>query len=196
MEPAFYRGDILILDNTPTHMEVGEKRGRPVVLNYAAGVAIIRTHRAFVQLYQSVALLTIFLAALPEPPACLAAGDIVVFKIAGRDVPIVHRILRRHARGSLSGRDSSNSSALLPPSGRLGDGVEVDYLTKGDNNNIDDRNLYATGQLWLSRQEIVGKAVAFCPYVGMVTILLNDYPALKYALVGLMGLFVITGKET
>ena len=24
MEPAFQRGDILVLDNTPTHMEIGE----------------------------------------------------------------------------------------------------------------------------------------------------------------------------
>ena len=33
------------------------------------------------------------------------------------------------------------------------------------------------------------------PYIGMVTILLNDYPKLKYVLVGVMGLFVLTTKE-
>lgn len=117
-----------------------------------------------------------------------------MFKIAGRDVPIVHRILRRHSRVPL---DSDNST-LLAPSGPLPGSVraaQVDYLTKGDNNNIDDRNLYATGQLWLSRDEIVGRAVAYTPYLGMVTILLNDYPALKFALIGLMGIFVLTGKE-
>ena len=32
-------------------------------------------------------------------------------------------------------------------------------------------------------------------YVGMVTIILNDYPMLKYVLVGVMGLFVLTNKE-
>ena len=32
-------------------------------------------------------------------------------------------------------------------------------------------------------------------YVGMVTIILNDYPALKYVLVSIMGLFVLTNKE-
>ena len=32
-------------------------------------------------------------------------------------------------------------------------------------------------------------------YVGMVTIILNDYPALKYVLVAVMGLFVLTNKE-
>lgn len=71
----------------------------------------------------------------------------------------------------------------------------VDYLTKGDNNSVDDRNLYAPGQLWLKRSEIVGKAVASVPYVGMATILLNDYPTLKYVLIGLMGLLVLTGKD-
>jgi signal peptidase len=29
----------------------------------------------------------------------------------------------------------------------------------------------------------------------MVTIILNDYPALKYVLVAVMGLFVLTNKE-
>lgn len=30
----------------------------------------------------------------------------------------------------------------------------------------------------------------------MVTIILNDYPALKYLLIGIMGLFVLTNKES
>jgi signal peptidase len=30
----------------------------------------------------------------------------------------------------------------------------------------------------------------------MVTIILNDYPALKYVLIGVMGLFVLTNKES
>ncbi len=113
----------------------------------------------------------LFLSNLAEPP--IDVGDIVVFKVAGRDIPIVHRVLRVHEH--------------------VGGGV--DYLTKGDNNNIDDRNLYAPGQLWLQRGEILGRARASLPYVGMVTIYLNDYPALKYVLVGLMGLFVLTSKE-
>lgn len=36
---------------------------------------------------------------------------------------------------------------------------------------------------------------SFLPYVGMVTIALNDYPNAKYILVGLMALFVLTSKE-
>ena len=35
----------------------------------------------------------------------------------------------------------------------------------------------------------------YLPYIGMVTIIMNDYPLVKYALVALMGLFVLTSKE-
>lgn len=104
----------------------------------------------------------------------VAVGDVVVFKIKDRDIPIVHRILKVH---------------LDDESGN------VELLTKGDNNRVDDRGLYAPGQLWLSREDILGKAVGTLRYVGMVTIALNDYPVLKYVLVGLMGLFVLTSKE-
>ena len=34
------------------------------------------------------------------------------------------------------------------------------------------------------------------PHVGYVTIILQDYPVLKVLMVGLMALFVLTGKET
>jgi signal peptidase len=33
------------------------------------------------------------------------------------------------------------------------------------------------------------------PYVGMVTIIMNDYPQLKFALIGILGLFVIANRE-
>jgi signal peptidase len=101
-------------------------------------------------------------------------GDVVVFKIKDRDIPIVHRILKVHLNEETG---------------------EVDLLTKGDNNRVDDRGLYAPGQLWLSRDDILGRAVGTLRYVGMVTIALNDYPVLKYVLVGMMGLFVLTSKE-
>ena len=103
----------------------------------------------------------------------IRAGEIVVFKIEGREIPIVHRILNVH-------EDK--------------DGV-AKYLTKGDNNNIDDRGLYKPGQRWLARKDIMGRARGSLPFVGMVTILLNDYPMAKYILVGVMGLFVLTSKE-
>lgn len=33
------------------------------------------------------------------------------------------------------------------------------------------------------------------PYVGMVTIILNDYPMVKYVVLGLMGFFVLIAKD-
>ena len=101
------------------------------------------------------------------------AGDVCVFKIGGRAIPIVHRIIKVHEKES---------------------GV-VDLLTKGDNNAVDDRGLYATRNSWIHKEDVIGRAKGYLPYLGMVTIIMNDYPALKYLLVGTMGLFVLTTKE-
>merc|ERR1711970_728647 len=54
-------------------------------------------------------------------------GDIVVFNLDGRQIPIVHRVLRLHEK-----RDEE----------------DFDVLTKGDNNFDDDRVLYNPGQKW------------------------------------------------
>lgn len=123
MEPAFYRGDLLLLTN-----------------------------------YEN------------EP---IRAGEIVVFKIEGRDIPIVHRAIKVH---------------------ETEDGT-VKFLTKGDNNSVDDRGLYNPGQLWVRRKEVVGRARGFLPYVGIVTILMNDYPKFKYAILAILGLFVLIHRE-
>lgn len=88
-------------------------------------------------------------------------GQIVVFNIKNREIPIVHRILKVHEQE---------------------DGA-VNILTKGDNNQVHDRGLYSDGQMWLEREDVVGKAVGSLRYIGMVTIWLNDYPSLKYLLV-------------
>ncbi|KAK5966492.1 Signal peptidase complex catalytic subunit SEC11 [Trichostrongylus colubriformis] len=123
MEPAFFRGDLLLLTNDHS-----------------------------------------------DP---IRAGDITVFKIDGRDIPIVHRVIKVHEKTS----------------------SDTKFLTKGDNNQVDDRGLYAPGQMWLHRDDVVGRTKGMLPYVGMVTILMNDYPKLKYAVLGLLGLFVIIHRE-
>jgi len=103
----------------------------------------------------------------------IRTGEIVVFNIDGRDIPIVHRVIKVHER----------------PDG------DSDILTKGDNNYVDDTGLYVKGQNWLNNKHIMGRAVGFLPSVGMVTIIMNDYPAFKYVLIGILGLLVITNKE-
>ena len=40
----------------------------------------------------------------------------------------------------------------------------VKILTKGDNNSVDDRGLYAPGQLWLEKKDIVGRARGFVSF--------------------------------
>ncbi|KAI1709281.1 peptidase s24-like domain-containing protein [Ditylenchus destructor] len=123
MEPAFFRGDLLVLTNDET-----------------------------------------------DP---VRAGDITVFKIEGRPIPIVHRTLRVHEKTT----------------------DDTKFLSKGDNNDVDDRGLYAPGQYWLHRKDLVGRAKGFIPYVGMVTIIMNDYPKLKYTVLALLGLFVLLHRE-
>ncbi|XP_033616990.1 signal peptidase complex catalytic subunit SEC11A isoform X3 [Fukomys damarensis] len=84
----------------------------------------------------------------------------------------------------------------------------IKFLTKGDNNAVDDRGLYKQGQHWLEKKDVVGRARGFLsgeqisggqelfvPYIGIVTILMNDYPKFKYAVLFLLGMFVLVHRE-
>ncbi|KRZ91909.1 Signal peptidase complex catalytic subunit SEC11C [Trichinella sp. T8] len=108
----------------------------------------------------------LFLTNTDDP---IHAGDVTVFKIEGREIPIVHRVLKVH-------QDANG---------------EVLFLTKGDNNAVDDRGLYAPGQFWLKRKDVIGRAKGCVPYVGIVTILMNDYPKLKYVLLSVLAAVVL-----
>lgn len=90
-----------------------------------------------------------------------AVSDVIVFNLPGRTVPIVHRVHRVHEDGD---------TRLL--------------LTKGDNNELDDRVLYPVGFTWVKEEDIVGKVCAIIPHVGFLTNLSEDRPWVKYALVG------------
>ncbi|KAJ8880141.1 hypothetical protein PR048_016604 [Dryococelus australis] len=113
----------------------------------------------------------LFLTNYKEEP--VRVGEIVVFKVEGRDIPIVHRVLKLH--------EKNNGT--------------VKFLTKGDNNSVDDRGLYAPGQLWLTKKDVVGRARGFLPYVGMVTIYMNEYPKFKYAVLACLGMYVLVHRE-
>ncbi|KAG5928133.1 Signal peptidase complex catalytic subunit [Claviceps africana] len=101
-----------------------------------------------------------------------AVGEIVVYNIKGKDIPIVHRIVRK-----------------------FGTGDRAKLLTKGDNNNADDTDLYARGQDYLERKDIIGSVVGYVPFVGYVTILLSENPWLKTVMLGIMGLMVMIQRE-
>lgn len=68
-------------------------------------------------------------------------------------------------------------------------------MTKGDNNTADDTELYAAGQNFLFRSDIIGSVVGYVPFVGYVTILLSDYPWLKTIMLGFMALTVVLQRE-
>ncbi|KUI54504.1 Signal peptidase complex catalytic subunit SEC11 [Cytospora mali] len=99
-------------------------------------------------------------------------GEIVVYNVKGKDIPIVHRVVRK-----------------------FGTGEHAKILTKGDNNVADDTELYAKGQDYLERQDIIGSVVGYIPFVGYVTIMLSEYPWLKTAMLGIMGLVVVLQRE-
>ncbi|EDO07594.1 putative signal peptidase I [Babesia bovis T2Bo] len=101
----------------------------------------------------------------------ITAGDIVVFKVEGRDIPIVHRALSLHANGH-----------------------DINVLTKGDNNEVADRGLYARGQKWLADENILGTVLLCIPKFGLLTIQLNDNPVVKWLLISVLIYLVMTGK--
>ncbi|KAJ5692859.1 hypothetical protein N7462_002282 [Penicillium macrosclerotiorum] len=116
-------------------------------------------------------------------------GEIVVYNVRGKDIPIVHRVVQSFPEVEGKAKkvkeitaDSDSSSQLL--------------LTKGDNNVAADTMLYADNQDYLNRQEdIVGSVRGYIPGVGYVTIMLSEHPWLKTVLLGLMGLMVMLQRE-
>ncbi|GAB7350502.1 hypothetical protein MBLNU459_g1096t1 [Dothideomycetes sp. NU459] len=101
-------------------------------------------------------------------------GEVVVYNVRGKDIPIVHRVVRRFGGGA----------------------APLQLLTKGDNNAADDTELYARGQSFLDRKtDVVGSVVGYVPFVGYVTILLSEYPWLKTVMLGFMGLTVVMQRE-
>uniref|UniRef100_A0A1B0CKQ7 Signal peptidase complex catalytic subunit SEC11 n=1 Tax=Lutzomyia longipalpis TaxID=7200 RepID=A0A1B0CKQ7_LUTLO len=94
-------------------------------------------------------------------------GEIVVFKVEGRDIPIVHRVIKLHEKnnGTVTTILWTTEDCTLP------------------------------GQLWLTKKDIVGRARGFLPFVGMITIYMNEYPNLKYAILGILALYVLLHRE-
>ena len=69
-------------------------------------------------------------------------------------------------------------------------------LTKGDNNARDDRyGIYNEDMEWLRTEHFIGEVKGILAYVGMVTIIMNDYPWVKFAVIGFLGLLILTQKE-
>ncbi|THC95288.1 hypothetical protein EYZ11_005243 [Aspergillus tanneri] len=123
-------------------------------------------------------------------------GEIVVYNVKGKDIPIVHRVVRTFPEiegKAKKVKEVSEYVQLAPVASSVPNNM---LLTKGDNNVADDTELYARGQDYLNRQEdIVGSVRGYIPLVGYVTIMLSEYPWLKTALLGIMGLMVMLQRE-
>ncbi|KXS17403.1 hypothetical protein M427DRAFT_97085, partial [Gonapodya prolifera JEL478] len=115
----------------------------------------------------------LFLSMPAEP---IRVGDITVFKLQGKPIPVVHRVLTVHDE------DATGKQYIL---------------SKGDNNPSDDRagGIYNANQLWINREDVTGKVQGFIPYAGFVIIIMDLYPHLKYALLGVLGLLVVFQRE-
>ncbi|KAL4401504.1 Signal peptidase complex catalytic subunit [Malassezia pachydermatis] len=109
---------------------------------------------------------------LTMPSKPIEVGEITVYKVPNTEIPIVHRVVEA--------RDNGKKGQLL--------------LTKGDNNADDDIMLYK-GPRWIRDDQIVGRVRGFVPYAGYITILLNDYPAAKVVVLGLLGLSLLLERE-
>lgn len=101
-------------------------------------------------------------------------GDVIVYNVKGRNIPIVHRVLRLHKRTR--------------------DGKTL-YLTKGDNNVYDDTHLYPTGMEWIEEDNVIGKSFAYIPRIGYITLMLAELPMMRYLSLLLIGFFFITLED-
>lgn len=65
-------------------------------------------------------------------------------------------------------------------------------LTKGDNNPVDDKQLYAPGQRFLNQStDIVGTVIGYVPCIGYIACILGDFPILKPLMVTMTVLVVL-----
>lgn len=102
-------------------------------------------------------------------------GDVVVYEVEGKDIPIVHRVLREHV-------DEASGKQLL--------------LTKGDNNAGNDIPLYAKRKIYLNKEkDIVGTVKGYIPQLGYVTIWISENMYAKMVLMGLIGLSALLSNE-
>lgn len=101
-------------------------------------------------------------------PQHYKTGDMVVYQVYEKSIPIVHRVIKK--QGEL-------------------------LLTKGDNNRYNDVGLYRPGRKFLEASETRAGVFGYIPYFGLLTIYINSVPGLKPALLGFAGLSVLLTRQ-
>ena len=142
-------------------------KGLMIITNSESPIVVVLTGSMEPSFFRGDILFINWDYTIPSP------GDIVVYKVPNQAIPIVHRVI-----------------GVQP----FEDG-EYNAITKGDNNPVNDRGLYEKSDLWLRKKHILGRIRMFCTYVGIATIILNDYPYLKWCILIIMGIFVLTSKD-
>ncbi|GIQ84437.1 peptidase S26B [Kipferlia bialata] len=110
-----------------------------------------------------------------KDPNDMEIGDVVVYNLEGKMIPIVHRI-HRIIEGEEEWEDR-------------------EFLTKGDANQEYDTWLYTTGNEYLAAKDVVGTVRAYFPGLGYATILMNEHPWARNVLFGFLGLLALLGHD-
>lgn len=110
-------------------------------------------------------------------------GDIVVYEIENKQIPIVHRVINEYKQVS-----SKNSKSKKKDKSQ--DLNTTQYLlTKGDNNNGHDVPLYGHGKQYLQKdKDIVGTVKGYLPQVGYITIWISENKNNQLIFYGVLGL--------
>lgn len=95
-------------------------------------------------------------------------GEMTVFQIRNKEIPCVHRCIKQFGER---------------------------YLTKGDNNLVDDVGLYPRGRPYLTSEDVKSVVVGYIPYFGQITLLINSFPEAKFIILALVGLSAFLTRE-
>lgn len=104
------------------------------------------------------------------------AGDICVFELAKNEIPIVHRIIdKRYTKAPISIKKDIKESTSI---------AHLEYMTKGDNNSIDDTFLYKKIRVkYLDVNYLSNIVYASFPLIGMLTIWTGTYKCVKHLII-------------
>ena len=116
----------------------------------------------------------------------LNIGDVIVYQLENEKIPIVHRV------SSLQEVPRTKKELQEKP---WASETKIMFMTKGDNNPVDDRGLYPKGVAYLDETLVVGHVYAAIPYSGFLTLLVNDYPYVKYSLIAFMLITSLVSKD-
>ncbi|CAG7965538.1 unnamed protein product [Penicillium nalgiovense] len=104
-------------------------------------------------------------------------GEVLVYNVRGKSIPIVHRVVRTfpEVEGRASAKKVKEVTVVITTWPTILSCTLKDYLDRAE--------------------DIVGSVRGYIPMVGYVTIMLSEHPWLKTVMLGLMGLMVMIQRE-